>query len=294
MDYPMYNGVFKIYSVNTDGSNLQMLSSGAEFALSKTGDSIYFMNDGGLYYINGDGTNNRLMIPPSSLKGYGSFGFSVDGSKICCRQSFVNRDGTGLTNISIPDSMQAVDCWLLMPDNRIVFGYKCGLFSMETNGSNLKVIKAPNTSPYRPYNLQYIPQENSIVYLLDEYTGRTLNLYNLNTSTNTVLYTGNITFYSVSPQSTIAFSVDYILKILDLNTKTISQITTGSFESFSNDGTKIVYLIPDSSGIYMYNLQTSSTDHIKVNMPGNTFFNPRLSYDNSKIFFVADSSYIVK
>jgi Tol biopolymer transport system component len=112
---------------NADGSNPTPLTPGGFPTWSPDGKKIALVNEGGLYVINANGTNLRLV---TSLPGALDPKWSPDGRQIALYKDFdiwtINSDGTGLknlTNTSIRDfyGIELAPSW--SPDSsRIVFG----------------------------------------------------------------------------------------------------------------------------------------------------------------------------
>jgi hypothetical protein len=97
-----------------DGIRILDLSAGDERTItawhtgsmdwSPDGNVFAYGNiDGGISFINADGTNDRVILPPSGFLGVKSLSFSPDGRRIAftsfvdSRLFVVNTDGTGLT-----------------------------------------------------------------------------------------------------------------------------------------------------------------------------------------------------
>jgi Tol biopolymer transport system component len=113
-----------IYVVNADGSGLTRLTDGSSPSWSGDGRQIYFRSYGGLYAMNADGTDVRLVV--DSIFGpyaYGPYAVSPDGTRIALGaitplQSpqnldlfVMNVDGSGRTRIlDLPCQFIDMDC----------------------------------------------------------------------------------------------------------------------------------------------------------------------------------------
>lgn len=162
-------GDLNIYLMNPDGSNIVQLTDGdgaREAAWSPDSKQIAYIssieNLSGLFVINVDGTNHKLLTPHPDF--YGSPVWSPNGKQIAfsCSQRdicVVNADGTNLINLTHDVPMDGLPDW--SPDGqRIVFtrdvpvpvssGYDFDreIFVMNANGSNLTRLTNHPASDY--------------------------------------------------------------------------------------------------------------------------------------------------
>lgn len=149
-------GYTNIYLMNPDGTNIVQLTDGEgdrEAAWSPDNKQIAFIssveNANGLFVINVDGTDRRLLTPDPDF--YGFAVWSPNGKQIAfnCNQRdicVVNADGTNLINLTHDVMDDTLPNW--SPDGqRIVFtrdapdlsvyGSNSEIFIINANGSNL-------------------------------------------------------------------------------------------------------------------------------------------------------------
>jgi hypothetical protein len=298
------SSVNKIYSINSDGSNLKLLSNGSEFHPSITGDTIFYLNNGGIYSMNLDGTNQHLITPP----GFSCYNFwlSFDGKKLCTGEYFnpyvLNSDGSGLTKLNLPDSIKYLYGWAISPSgNKIAFSYIHGLYLIDYDGENLKHLRdSTNSTTYTIVN--FTPDDSSFIYIENAYMHNmnytTLKLYKFKDSSDKYLVTENVIndaiFYNISQWNTILFTNVSGIYLFDLSNNNLSFLTKGSYAHYSIDGSRVSYIVLDSMSLYTYNLKSRTINKLNLTLPGNSLSDSFLSRDNSKIIFLADSSYTVK
>jgi hypothetical protein len=298
---PQEVNVMKIYSVNTDGSNLNLLSAGNEFLLSQTGDSIFFCSNNIIYCMNIDGTNKHII---TNNAGYDLW-FSSGKNKILFEQYStgkyysINIDGSGLTKLNTPDSLKYINGWDISPSvNKVVFSTPRGMFLTDIDGNNLKTLKDSSNNSY--FNsLHFTPDGNSVIYIQDDQSLKQFNLLNGNDIT---IYPGtsngdHVIYFEISSLSSLLFTdasnFGLGINLVNLNYNSTSLIMRGMNAHYSIDGSRISYILPEVTGFYVYTLPSGPINHTDVNLPGNYLSDPRLSPDNSKIIFVADSTYYV-
>jgi hypothetical protein len=281
----------KIYSVNIDGSNLKFLSYGNDFITSFTGDTIFVRNNDSVYSVNLDGTNKHLLTPGT----FSSFRLSSGKNKILLEPKnssdhyFINTNGSGLTKLNVPSSV--IYSWDLSPAaDKILFSSPGGLWLINPDGSDLKLLK--DTSGLISYNGVHFTWDGSSVLYHEIHNSASfsLTLFNL---TSRVENRSFIEYYDfeLSRTNKLLLSVPTGgTTYLDIY-KNISLTVNQSHQShLSFDESRFSYVYVES--IFIYNLNSyAKTNIVDVNLPGNFIFNPRLSSDNSKIIFQADSTY---
>jgi hypothetical protein len=290
--------VTKIYSVNTDGTNLKLLSNGRTFTLSQTGDSLFYLNNSMIYFMNIDGTNDHL-VPTGKT---GDFWLSSGKDKICFnssgKQTFINTNGSALTKLNIPDTIKNTDygVWDISPSgNRVVFNGTGGIYLMDIDGENVKLFKDTTIKSGSCILLRFTPDGNSVISI-NVPDILYLKIYNLNDGTYKALISKSIYFISLDVFSwnTLLFSTDSRIYQGDFSNVLNTSFINGTDAHYSIDGTKFSYLKSDSSGIFTYNPTSGTINHTDVYLPGNTLSNPHLTLDNSRIIFRADSTYYVR
>lgn len=299
--------VFRIYSINTDGTNLKLLSNGSKFILSKTGDSIFYCKDNNIYFMNTDGTNPREL---TSSDPFNNLWLSLNGKNICLNRTdnsayFMNTDGSGLTKFNLPNSIKYVLGWNISPvDSEIVFSCNSGIYLITTDGKNLRLLKdSSNLSIY--YDPNFTIDGTAIVYVqgdghYNSPIGPSMRLFNLKNGRDTLLFPGDnlkhVIDFEVSPWNTILFTNTFNysnlrISLLNLGNLSYTTLTQGSYAHFSIDGEWISYIILDSPLICTYNLKSKMINRINTSLPGNYFSDPRLTPDNKRLIFLADSTY---
>ncbi|MCK9212550.1 MAG: hypothetical protein M0P61_17090, partial [Ignavibacteriaceae bacterium] len=94
--------------------------------------------------------------------------------------------------------------------------------------------------------------------------------------------------------NTILFITYNKIYELDLNNYSVNLlIQAGRDAHYSKDGKWISYVDFTYPLLYTYNYELKKIAQINLPLVGNYISNPRLTYDNSKIIFSADSSYYV-
>ena len=269
--------VSRIYSINTDGTNLKLLASGNSFVFSQTGDSMFYNYNYAVYYMDLNGANSRLMAENAF-----DLWLSSGKNKICfthlttTKPYFMNTDGSGLTKLNVPDSFKYIESrWDISPSgNKVVFSAYAGIYIMNIDGSNLKRLKdTVNPSTYY-FSLYFTPDGSSIIYSPDQ---SYIKIYNLADGTYKTIFWKNsytISFYELSPSNALLFGDYQNIYSANLIDDSHTLLTKGTFGHFSFDESKFAYVIYDSSGINTYNLPSGPVTHIDVNLPGNAINDP--------------------
>ncbi|MCL0043364.1 DUF5050 domain-containing protein, partial [Dehalococcoidia bacterium] len=150
------NDFYKIYLMNSDGSNKHAVTSvyGIEPSLSKDGEKIVFRADNSLAVINVDGTNLTTLITQQAQTSVMQPKISDDGGKVVFTYTFsgyydiytININGTGLTNISnSSSSYEETPAW--SPD-----GQKIAFASNRDGNQEIYVMDADGSNPTRLTN----------------------------------------------------------------------------------------------------------------------------------------------
>jgi hypothetical protein len=285
--------VDRIYSINTDGSNLKLLSYGNAFLLSLTRDTIFICNNDSIYYADLNGSNKHLLTPGS----YYNLFFSSGKNKICLDQKSsghycINTDGSGLTKIYLPNLL--IYSWDISPSgDKVVYSCNRGLFLTNIDGSNSKLLIDTSNSVL-VYNVSFTSDGNSLLFIRDNYLAQSSSfmIYNLKSGISTKLFSGYVD-YELSLSDTILFSYSGGIYLFNLKNNLYSEITGGGGAHISADASRISYFLADNTEILTYILNSNSIKRTNVYLPGNFLHNANLSTDNNKFVFQADSIYYI-
>lgn len=292
---PELKSVLRIYSINTDGTNLKLLANGGNFILSQTRDTIFYLNDYTIYSMGADGSNKHQM---SSYQ-FNNLWLSLNGKNICLNRTdysyyYMNIDGTDLTKLTLPSSTNFLWSWNITPArDQILCTNRTGMYLIDKVGNNLKLLIDSSNSTFI-YSSNFTSDGKSAIYILN----KSLKLINLIDGKDTLLFPGDetnqVTSFEVSQWNTILFTTDKRIYELDLNNYSPKLlIQTGRDAHYSKDGKWISYADKIYPFLYTYNYELKKIAMINLPLVGNFISNPRLTYDNSKIIFSADSSYYV-
>ncbi|MFA6980376.1 MAG: hypothetical protein WC209_13730 [Ignavibacteriaceae bacterium] len=298
---PELKSVLRIYSINTDGTNLKLLANGGNFILSQTRDTIFYCNDYSIYSMDADGSNKHQLSPYL----FNDLWLSLNGKNICLNGTdysyyFMNTDGSGLTKLTLPNYINFLWSWNISPSgNQILFSHLSGMYLMDVDGKNFKLLRDSSNSKY-VYSSNFTSDGKSAVYILYDHlaVSYSLKLLNLIDGTDILLFPGDktnhVTAFEVSQWNTILFITSNKIYELDLNNYSVNLlIQAGRDAHYSKDGKWISYVDFTYPRLYTYNYELKKIAQINLPLVGNYISNPRLTYDNSKIIFSADSSYYV-
>ncbi len=299
---PELKSVLRIYSINTDGTNLKLLANGDNFILSQTGDTIFYLNDYTVYSMNTDGANKHQLSPYR----FNNLWLSLNEKNICLNRTdysyyFMNTNGTGLTKLTLPGSINFLWGWNISPlGNQILFSHPSGVYIMDVDGKNFKQLRDSSNSKF-VYSSNFTSDGKSAVYILYYHltVNYSLKLINLIDGTDTLLYLGDknshVINFEVSPWNTILFTTvnNKIYEVELENYSTNLLIQSGRDAHYSKDGKWVSYADKIYPFLYTYNYELKKIAMINLPLVGNFISNPRLTNDNSKIIFSADSSYYV-
>lgn len=292
---PELKSLLRVYSINSDGTNLKLLANGGNFILSQTRDTIFYLNDYTIYSMSVDGSNKNQISPYH----FNNIWLSLNGKNICLSSTdysycYMNTDGTGLTQLTLPSSINFLWSWNISPaGDQILCTNRTGMYLIDKVGNNLKLLIDSSNSTFI-YSSNFTSDGKSAIYKLN----KSLKLINLNEGKDTLLFLGDETnqviSFEVSQWNTILFTTDKRIYELDLNNYSPKLlIQTGRDAHYSRDGKWISYADKIYPFLYTYNYELKKIAMINLPLAGNYISNPRLTYDNSKIIFSADSSYYV-
>ncbi|MCK9426060.1 MAG: DUF5050 domain-containing protein [Ignavibacteriaceae bacterium] len=293
---PELKSVLRIYSINTDGTNLKLLANGGNFILSQTGDTIFYINDYTVYSMDTDGSNKHQL---SSYR-FNDLWLSLNGKNICLSGTdysyyFMNTDGSGLTKLTLPSSINFLWSWNISPaGDQILCTNRTGMYLLDKVGNNLKLLIDSSNSKFI-YSSNFTSDGKSAIYKLN----KSLKLINLNDGKDTLLFLGDetnqVTSFEVSQWNTILFTTDKRIYEVDLNNYSTSLLVqTGRDAHYSTNGKWVSYADNIYPWLYTFNYELKKIALVNLPLTGNFISNPRLTYDNSKIIFSADSSYYVR
>ena len=295
-----YNSIDRIYSINLDGSNLKLLTTGNYFSLLPNGKIIY-RNNQKLYSCNSDGTDSVIITPNNfDIVGYQQYYFNSTTIFIIGYNSYysMNLDGSEFSQLNFPSIIKNYYKKILSPDGKkFVYVNPSGIYIVNTDGSNQRQIQ-DSTNTFTFYEVNFTPNGNNVVYLQSFRNGKgvDMRLYNINSKRDTSLFYGTsgnwVTAYGISMWNTLLFIQDNGINLMNLNDYNYTFLHSGDYAYFSFDSTKITFM--DSNNlIYVMDLNDNSTKYIKVNLPNNVISHPLLSLDGQHIIFQADTSWEV-
>jgi len=206
----------------------------------------------------------------------------------------MNTDGTGLTQLTLPSSINFLWSWNISPaGDQILCTNRTGMYLLDKVGNNLKLLIDSSNSKFI-YSSNFTNDGKSAIYKLN----KSLKLINLNDGKDTLLFLGDetnqVTSFEVSQWNTILFTTDKSIYEVDLNNYSTSLLVqTGRDAHYSKDGEWVSYVDNFFPRLYTYNYEFKKIAQINLPLAGNFISNPLLTYDNSKIIFSADSSYYV-
>ncbi|MHB8581157.1 MAG: TolB family protein [Ignavibacteriaceae bacterium] len=295
-----YSSIERIYSINLDGSDLKLLTTGNDFTLLPNGKIIY-LNNYKLYSCNSDGTDS-VIITPNNLDFVGIQQYYFNSTTIyIIGYNFyysMNLDGSGFNQLNYPSIIKNYYYKRLSPDGKkFVYVTLSGIYIVNTDGSDQRQIQ-DSTNAFTFDEVNFTPDGNNVAYLQEVRVGygTDLRLYNINNKRDTSLFNGTslnwVRSYGISMWNTLLFNNFNGINLMNLNDYNYTFLHSGEYAYFSFDSTKITFM--DSNNLfYVMDLNDNSTKNIKVNLPNNVISHPLLSLDGQHIIFQADTSWEV-
>ena len=288
--------VNKIYTMNTDGTNIKFLAYGDKAQFSPDGNKIFF---GNLNSINIDGTGLQQLIP-QNLSVW-DYNISNDGKIITFSTPYelylMNIDGSGLIKLNSKDTnFDFYTNESISPnDSLIVYENNFKICTMNPDGTGRKTLLVSD-SANEYSNPVFTPDgKNLLFYRRDYYNEWYIIEYNLKTSASYYVVTGYPSDgITVLLDNFALFSANNSIQTLDLATHNDIILTDGYQESPSKDLSKIIYTKPKDpqKAVYIYDMGTRNITTIKPGFQWAVIQYPKLSPDGKQILFEADSTYI--
>jgi hypothetical protein len=265
---------------------------------------IIYLNNNKLYSCNSVGTDSTVLTPQNIS--INSYQFYLSGAKIILGQYppiyIMNSDGSEFSQFNLPintDNVTYTFAWVYSPDGKqLVYTDKAGLHLINSDGSDLKMIKDTSNRSYS-YKLSFTPDGNNVVYIqnIQGSVAFDLRLYNIKNAQDTSLYyndDGNkVGDYDASSWNKLLFVDGDGINLLNVSNYNYTFLHSGGDAHFAYDSTKITFIYynwrTDIYQLGVMNLNDNSTILLLPNLPNNIISNPRLSLDGKRIFFQADS-----
>ncbi len=288
--------VNKIYTMNTDGTNIKFLAYGNKAQFSPDGNKIFF---GNLNSINIDGTGLQQLIP-QNLSVW-DYNISNDG-KIITFSTFyelyvMNIDGSGLIKLISRDTNFdfSTNESISPNDSLIAYQYNFEIGIMNSDGTNRKTLLVSD-SANKYFNPVFTPDGNNLLFIRrDYYDDWYIIEYNLKTAASYYVLTGQPSDgITVLPDNLALFSANNSIQTLDIATHKDIILTDGYQESPSKDLSKIIYTKPKDpqKAVYIYDIGTRNITTLKPGFQWAVIQYPKFSPDGKQILFEADSTYI--
>jgi Tol biopolymer transport system component len=282
--------------VSIDGSNHRIISEKGSYSpnLLPTRNGIIYENGNfSLYIINYDGSNQSRLYPNIP---WGDRYFSSDESKILLASELfennqylnnlylMNSDGSNLLQLA-PQKGQYGYPHISPNLDEIVFCLDSGIATINVDGTNLQYIRTKIDSTDCIYNL-YV-DENHILYFEHTNSITTIRLFDKTNRQDKLV--GNLSaglpgYGRALVGGKLLFADLGMIKVLDIYTSSISNLTQGFYASYSFDGTKIVY--SDGHSICTMNGNGSSQQTIYIEQDSTKSIEyPQFSADDKLIIF---------